>query len=127
MNSYLDDRKAINRLKKEYLQHKKLIIGFDFDNTIYDYHKENLELTPIINLLKRCSKLKFIMCLYTIDNNLYFKRTYTRMLGINIDYVNTSPVILGNGKPYFNILLDDRAGLSASYNILLTTLNELNI
>ena len=127
MNSYLDDRKAINRLKKEYLQHKKLIIGFDFDNTIYDYHKENLELTPIINLLKRCSKLKFIMCLYTIDNNLYFKRTHTRMLGINIDYVNTSPVILGNGKPYFNILLDDRAGLSASYNILLTTLNELNI
>ena len=127
MNSYLDDRKAINRLKKEYLQHKKLIIGFDFDNTIYDYHKENLELTPIINLLKRCSKLKFIMCLYTIDNNLYFKRTYTRMLGINIDCVNTSPVILGNGKPYFNILLDDRAGLSASYNILLTTLNELNI
>ena len=127
MNSYLDDRKAINRLKKEYLQHKKLIIGFDFDNTIYDYHEENLELTPIINLLKRCSKLKFIMCLYTIDNNLYFKRTHTRMLGINIDYVNTSPVILGNGKPYFNILLDDRAGLSASYNILLTTLNELNI
>ena len=32
MNSYLNDRKAIDRLKKEYLQHKKLIIGFDFDN-----------------------------------------------------------------------------------------------
>ena len=43
MNSYLNNRKAINRLKQEYLQHKKLIIGFDFDNTIYDLHKDYIK------------------------------------------------------------------------------------
>ena len=56
-----------------------------------------------------------------------FKEDYTDRLGIRVDYINSSPVFKDMGKPYFNIFLDDRAGLSASYNILLTTLKELNL
>jgi hypothetical protein len=53
-------------------------------------------------------------------------------LGIRVDFINESPVmrkqnILYNNKPFYSILLDDRAGLSSAYNILSTTLNELNL
>ena len=37
--------------------------------------------------------------------------------GIRVDFVNESPV-LKTTKPYYNILLDDRAGLEDAYHIL---------
>ena len=126
-NSYLNDRKAIDRLKREYQEHNNLIIGFDFDETIYDFHKTGLDLQPVIDLLIKCSELGFVMCLNSINDRIGFKDSYTKQLGIKVDYINDSPVFKDMGKPYFNIFLDDRAGLSASYNILLTTLKELNL
>lgn len=138
MNSYLNDRKAIDRLKKEYLEHKTLIIGFDFDCTIYDYHKEGLELQPVIDLLKRCNNLNFTMCMFSItlkhSMTLEKKISIVHELGIKADYINESPILSDskqqecfNKKPFFSILLDDRAGLSAAYNILKTTLDELEL
>ena len=137
MNSYLNDRLAIDRLKKEYQEHKNLIIGFDFDSTIYDYHKENLNLQPVIDLLKKCSDLGFVMCLHTLclnyaEMNHFDKSIYAQKLGINVHFINFSPILNQQKegfypKPFYSILLDDRAGLSASYNILLTTLKELNL
>jgi hypothetical protein len=127
MNSYLDDRKAVERLKREYLEHHKLVVGLDFDNTIFDYHQEGLSLTPVIDLFKKCSDLGFVMCLYTVPDRINFKIDWAECLGIRIDFVNESPIMPNKEKPYFNILLDDRAGLSSAYNILLTTLKELGL
>lgn len=130
--SYMGNRRCVNRLKKEYQEHGKLIIGFDFDNTIFDYHEEGIELQPVIDLLKRCSNLGFTMCLFTVPDRLEFKEKFTNDLGIKCHFINESPIMdvrhnNYDSKPYFNILLDDRAGLSASYNILLTTLKELEL
>lgn len=137
MNSYLNDRKAIDRLKKEYLEHKNLIIGFDFDCTIYDYHKEDLEVQSVIDLLARCARLKFTMCIHTLmlnkaDMSIDDKIDYCIQKGIYVGYINCSPVLADQNeaigyKPFYSILLDDRAGLASSYNILKTTLNELNL
>ena len=46
-------------------------------------------------------------------------------LGIKPDYINESPIRFdcGGFKPYFNILLDDRAGLESAYNSLKTVIN----
>lgn len=137
MNNYRNDRVAIDRLKDEYIKHNKLIIGFDFDSTIYDYHKKGLELQSTINLLLRCQSLNFVMCLWTLTPNgaplsLLEKMKYCNNIKLKPNYVNNSPVLIdqdtvGLNKPFFSILLDDRAGLSAAFNILETTLNELNL
>lgn len=136
MNNYLNDRKAIDRLKKEYLEHKKLIIGFDFDNTIFDYHKEGLDLQPVIDLLKKCSDLGFTMCLHSLslEKGKGIRKAWHcgEILKMRVDFINESPVLQNqdtewNKKPFYSILLDDRAGLSASYNILKTTLEELKL
>jgi hypothetical protein len=133
MNSYLNDQKAIDRLYNEYKKYKRLIIGFDFDCTIYDYHNENLEVQPIIDLLREASDLNFVMCLHTLSlkyNDLVKKEDYTKKLGINVHYINTSPILSNSypiefKKPFYSILLDDRAGLSSSYNILKETIKKI--
>ena len=48
------------------------------------------------------------------------KRNECEKVGISIDYINESPPYIpftGN-KVYYNILLDDRAGLRSAYEIL---------
>lgn len=75
-------------------------------------------------MLKKCSEdPKIILCLWTISDNeqeLKEKCDYCKSLGIQIDYVNDSPFLteLGGNKKFFNVLLDDRAGLESAYNNL---------
>jgi hypothetical protein len=132
MKSFLDDRLAIDRLKKEYELHRNLVIGFDFDNTVFDYHHTGLDMEPVITLLRQCSNLGFTLCLYTVlmPDGLTTgeKADYCKDRLIDVKYINCSPLLsTGRGKPFFNILLDDRAGLASAYNILRTALMELEL
>ena len=135
MKSYSsDDRLAIDRLKKEYELHRNLVIGYDFDSTIYDYHRQGLDLHSVITLLKQCSNLGFTMCLWTVPTETlegmtnWDKIDYCEGLGINVDFFNTSPLFKDSKrKAFFSILLDDRAGLASTCNTLRTALLELKL
>ena len=41
---------------------------------------------------------------------------YCKHFGIAVDYINENPEIMNTRKPYYNILLDDRAGLECAFN-----------
>ena len=121
---------ALVRLKKEYESHGKLVVGFDFDNTIFDVHNNGRNYSAIITLLQECKKLGFILCLYTAELReewLKWKIDYCKHFGIEPDYVNESPLLPGTKKPFFNILLDDRAGLESAYNTLKEVIIYANI
>jgi hypothetical protein len=46
-------------------------------------------------------------------------KLYCKHFGINVKYINENKdVFPGSPKPYYNILLDDRAGLESSIKIL---------
>lgn len=112
---------ATERLIKEYETHGKLVVGFDFDNTIFDIHNNGCNYSDVINLLRECKKLGFLLCLYTAEPDedwLEWKVQYCGHFGIEPDYINDSPLLPGTKKPFFNILLDDRAGLESAYIIL---------
>lgn len=112
---------SVERLKKEYETHGKLVVGFDFDNTIFDVHNNGGNYSEVITLLQQCKKLGFILCLYTAELRedwLKWKVDYCKHFGIEPDYVNESPLLPGTKKPFFNILLDDRAGLESAYQTL---------
>lgn len=115
------------RLRNEYDKHKKLVVGFDFDNTIFDCHNNGGNYSQVIELLKRCKALGFILCLYTAearDERLKWKIEYCKHFGIDPDYTNNSPLLGGKtDKPFFNILLDDRAGLESAFYTLLDVVN----
>lgn len=45
------------RLLEEYKKYGKLIVAFDYDNTIFDYHNNGGDYSCVIELLKRCARL----------------------------------------------------------------------
>ena len=113
-------------LEDAYLKHKKLIVAFDFDNTVFDYHKKNVDYKKIIDLLQECQQLGFVLELFTSETKeevLLWKKDYcSRTLGLNIkQYKNKEDL----GKPYANIYLDDKAGLEESYNRLKKLLDKI--
>lgn len=113
-----DTRNCITRLKKELGEYGKLVVGFDFDNTIFDTHARGGDYSNVINLLRRCKDLGFDLCLYTAELRedwLDWKLKFCELQGIRPDYVNESPLIPGTKKPFFSILLDDRAGLESAF------------
>lgn len=126
---YINTDRCVNRLFKDYLKHGSLIVAFDFDNTIFDTFDTGEEYNEVISLLKSCSKdFGFTMVLYTVDDDpksLEFKKNFTEKIGIKIDYVNESIIFKESTKIYYNILLDDRAGLGQSVNILKLTLQKI--
>lgn len=116
-----DTRGCINRLIKEFNTHGKLVVGFDFDNTIFDCHNTGGNYGNVISLLQKCKALGFTLCLYTAELRpewLEWKKKYCEHFGITPDYVNESPLLPGTSKPFFSILLDDRAGLESAYYTL---------
>lgn len=116
------------RLLEEYKKYGKLIVAFD--NTIFDYHGRDY--SEVIHLLNRCYKLGFCLVLFTCEENLVelcTKQMRTaEILGLDEDfelYTNESPIFTKSEKPYYNILLDDRAGLEESYEILKYVVDEI--
>ena len=132
-----NDERCARRLLWEYQNYDRLIVGVDFDNTIRPV-KPDSSCEEVIELLRRCSKdPKITLCLWSISvsqEEEQEKLDFCESLGITIDYVNYSPFRIGRyvtEKQYFNVLLDDRAGLESAYNNLKYVLdyaenNQLN-
>jgi len=131
-NHPYNEDKCIERLMKEYHKHNNLIVAFDFDNTVFDYHNDGGDYSDIIDILDLCHQLKFTLVLYTCETStkkLAWKINWCKEhMGFKPDYVNSSPVlnnITSNGKIYYNILLDDRAGLNEAYSILVHVISNI--
>jgi len=122
---YLITNNTLSRLKEELKQHKSLFIAFDFDNTVYDYHQVG-DIYPLVeSILKKAKQLGHKLILFTGNegDRLIEIIDYCGSHGYSPDFVNENP-IMSTRKPYYNILLDDRAGLNESYSILKEVLNE---
>ena len=132
-----DKNKSLERLLEE-SKTKNLIVAFDFDNTLYKYkvdapifYSENVEdlyYKSILDLLLRCQNLNMTLILFTtenVNNKLKDKIKFCKQIGLNIEYVNKSPIMTKTKKPYYNILLDDRAGLEQSFTELTTVVEYL--
>lgn len=128
MDHPFDTLHCICRLKEEYNTHGNLVVGFDFDNTVFDCHGKGGNYMGVIDLLKQCKALGLTLCLFTSELNedwLDWKIKYCEHYGIKPDYVNESPLIPGTKKPFFSILLDDRAGLESAYNTLTAVISYI--
>lgn len=115
------------RLSNEFMKHRNLVIAFDFDNTIYDFHNKGYEFPEVINLLYRASKLNLTLVCYTGNEDEALVRSVCAKYNIRIDYLNESPIksVSRPHKPYFSILLDDRAGLASAVEALSIVLYKI--
>jgi MoaA/NifB/PqqE/SkfB family radical SAM enzyme len=124
---YLDLNECVKRLVSDYKKHGNLYVAFDFDNTVFDYFGTSDTYPKLEKLLRFLKSRGFNLILFTANegNKLEDIVKYCKERGFAPDYINESPV-MKTSKPYYNILLDDRAGLNDAYQTLILTLNTLN-
>lgn len=115
-----------NRLKLDYLAHKSLFVAFDYDNTVFDYHSQGINYEAIVELLRICKSYGFILILFTGNEGEKLDVIKQDLIDRDIpfDLINENP-LMKTRKPYYNILLDDRAGLKESYNNLKRLTDEI--
>lgn len=129
MDFYLKPENSSNRLIEEYDQYKSLVIAFDFDDTVHDFHKKRRLYNEVIQLLKDLKSINCYLICWTGQEDLKFVSDYLIKNDIPFDAINENPPFhkSNSRKIYANAYLDDRAGLKQVFeelNYLLTTLKQ---
>lgn len=129
IDEYLRPNASFLRLLKEYEQYKSLVIAYDLDNTLYDFHKKGETYTMVMDLLKELKGIGCYMICFTANSDKDFVLKYLTDNNIPFDVINENPPFFkcDERKIYFNALLDDRAGLQQVYtelNLLLTIIKK---
>lgn len=127
MDEYLVPHANFKRLYEEFKQYGSLSIGVDFDNTVNDYHKKGYTYPVVSQLLRRARKLGMAIHVFSANPDVDLIRRRMTELGIGIEGINTDGVKLGweSRKPFYSILLDDRAGLISAVDDLSMLVNVL--
>jgi hydroxymethylpyrimidine pyrophosphatase-like HAD family hydrolase len=126
MDYYLNPRNSSDRLLDEYNKYGTLVVAFDFDDTVYDFHGKGRIYTDIITLLQNLKSINCYLICWTGNTNDDFVKAYLEQNDIPFDAINENPPFNKSTarKVYANAYLDDRAGLRQVYdelnNIILT-------
>lgn len=119
---YLSDQECIDRLLHEWEKYGMIIIAYDYDSTVFDYHGIGDKHEVIISLLRKAKKMGCHLVVFTSCNEDRFPeiKKYLTDNDIPFDSINETPEFIPfkGRKVYYNILLDDRSGLSSAYKIL---------
>lgn len=128
IDEYLDTEKSYNRLKEEFKTHKRLIIAYDLDSTVFDYHHTNASYEMVKDLIRKYRKYAYFIVFTSSEPDRYDEiKAILKKENLPYDSINDdAPFIPFKGrKVYYNILLDDRAGLNQTYHELLRLYNEV--
>jgi len=132
MDKYLKPNSAYERLWAEYNKYGSLIVAVDFDDTLYDFHKEGNSYEMVMQLVRDLKEINCYIIIWTGNQNLDFIKDHLSKHNIPYDSINDeapiSKKLLGDSIPrkvYANVYLDDRAGLEQVYNDLTKLVNEV--
>lgn len=119
---FMSHDNCVDRLIYEYEKYGSIIVAYDFDNTVFDYHRKGHWFEQVIELLRVCRSMKFHLTVFTSCNDDRFPeiRQYLEANDIPYDGINETPdfIPFQGRKVYYNILLDDRAGLKGAFDQL---------
>lgn len=131
MDFYLNLENSSNRLVDEYNKYGTLVVAFDFDDTVYDFHKNGRIYSNVIKLLQELKAINCYLICWTGQEDLQFVKTFLIENNIPFDLINENPPFhkLPSKKVYANVYLDDRAGLKQVFdelNNLVLTVKTIN-
>lgn len=115
------------RLRTELKKYGRLIIAYDFDYTLHSYRDESYTYEFISQLIRDWRPYaKFIVFTASTITRYPYIRTYLESRGIPYDTINEEIFERQRTrKLYYNIFLDDRAGLRETALILKDLLEEI--
>lgn len=109
----------LERLISQYKKQNKLVIAYDFDDTVRPMYCANCD--QVQSLLKKIKDvINAYFIVFTSNKNLGDVRKYLDELEIPYDAINENApfVPFKEGKIFYNVLLDDKAGLGETVNTL---------
>ena len=116
-----------DRLRNEYKKYGQLIIAYDFDYTVHSYREETWTYEFVMNLLREWRPYaKFVVFTASPITRYAYIKTYLKTHNLPFDKVNEEVFERQRSrKIYYNVFLDDRAGLGETAEILTELLNEI--
>lgn len=126
MDTFFNDEPLVEKLKVHYRKNGKIIIAYDYDDTVAPTYMSK-SCDDVVSLLKELRPYAVYIC---FTSNEYPERVkeYLKNNDIPCDAFNENIDFMMHKyghmrKVYFNILLDDKAGLGQAYRILKTFLD----
>ncbi|ABG59679.1 hypothetical protein [Cytophaga hutchinsonii] len=129
MDCYLNAANSFARILDEYQTYNSLVVAFDFDDTVYDFHKKGRLYADVVTLLRDLKKINCHLICWTGQEDLTFVKNYLMENNIPFDDINENPPfhVSSSKKVYANVYLDDRAGLKQVFGELTQLLQHESI
>lgn len=126
---FLDIDRVVDRLYDEYKRYGDIIIAFDFDYTVHNFRDEDYTYERVSEMLRKWQPYAKLVVFSASQEERYpYIADYLNQNDIPFDAINED-VLIEKRKPtrklYYNILLDDRAGLGSAYEALDMLYNRL--
>lgn len=132
MDKYLIPHSAYERLLAEYNKHNSLIIGVDYDDTLFDFHKTGESYEMVQQLVRDLHSIGCKIIIWSGSENYDEMSAYLKKNNIPFDLINENLKINGKfvlgrdpRKIYANAYIDDRGGLIGVYNDLSRLVKEI--
>lgn len=119
-DQYLSENVSFMRLFNEYQKYGSIVVAYDYDNTVYDFHHKGETYDEVIQLLRDLKSIGCYLIVWTANENEVSVIEYLTEMDIPFDTINENPPFWKSQsrKIYYNALLDDRAGLIQVYQEL---------
>ncbi len=121
-----DSERLLNILRKAYEEHGSIIIGFDYDDTVYPHSVSDWALRPVRSVLQRAKKQGHALVLTTNNKDIKKCLEFCEKYEITPHAINTNVVkaFEKQSKVYANIYLDDKSLLFETLKVLNAFLKE---
>lgn len=112
------------RLIEQYKTHDRLIVAYDIDDTVRPYYSQSCgEIQSLIRMARNV--LNAYLIVYTSNPNVEEIKRYLDKYDIPYDAINENApfAVCPGAKVYYNIFLDDKAGLAQAAQTLKDLIN----
>lgn len=113
---YADHDTCVKRLLEWHARNGRIIVAYDFDNTVYDYHARGHDYGDVAQLIRDANAAGAYLIVFTGNQDTALVRAHLEAHNIPYHAINEQAPFIPNDarKIYYNLLLDDAAGLACA-------------